>query len=290
MASKVGRNQWCPGGSGKKFKHCHGAKTDQMSLAMKLAAEWIIKRQEADGCWGGIQPPWVYSLLALHLLGYPMSHPVMARGIAGLERFLIVEGDLRRLEACQSPVWDTALAMVALRDAGVAPEHPSMARGADWLLRIREHTVFEAVRREVAVGQPVWESQRLLDQIDSQDQTSFVDEFLKDRAGQSLAHVFTLLSLVLPKTPLQIAYRGLHTDAPGLRGTALEYLEEVLPPDIRDHLWPFLGDARPRKQQGRSREAILDELIRSNESIMMNLEELRRHARAGRRPDVVTGA
>jgi squalene-hopene/tetraprenyl-beta-curcumene cyclase len=105
------------------------------SLSMKLASEWIIRRQESDGCWGGIQPPWVYSLLALHLLGYPMSHPVMARGLAGLERFLIVEGDLRRLEACQSPVWDTALAMLALRDAGVAPEHPAMTRGADWLLR-----------------------------------------------------------------------------------------------------------------------------------------------------------
>ena len=94
-----------------------------------------MRRQEADGCWGGIQPPWVYSLLALHLQGYPLDHPVLARGLAGLERFTIVEGDLRRLEACQSPVWDTALAMIALRDAGVAPEHPAMARGADWLLR-----------------------------------------------------------------------------------------------------------------------------------------------------------
>ena len=68
-----------------------------------------------------------------------------------------------------------------------------------------------------------------------------MDEFLKDRAGQSLAHVFTLLSLVLPTAPLQIAYRGLHTDDPKLRGTALEYLEGVLPQDIRQRLWPFLG-------------------------------------------------
>ena len=45
--------------------------------AMRRRAEWIIARQEADGCWGGIQPPWVYSLLALHLLGYPLDHPVM---------------------------------------------------------------------------------------------------------------------------------------------------------------------------------------------------------------------
>ena len=74
-------------------------------------------------------------MLALHLLGYPLDHPVLARGLAGLDRFLIVEGDLRRLEACQSPVWDTALAMVALRDAGVAPDHPAMARGAEWLIR-----------------------------------------------------------------------------------------------------------------------------------------------------------
>ena len=104
-------------------------------LAISAALEWIVRRQESDGCWGGIQPPWVYSLLALHLSGYAMDHPVMARGLAGLERFLIVEGDLRRLEACQSPVWDTALAMIALRDAGIAKEHAAMARGAHWLLR-----------------------------------------------------------------------------------------------------------------------------------------------------------
>ena len=47
------------------------------------AAEWIVARQEADGSWGGIQPPWVYSLLALHLLGYPLDHPVMAAGLDG---------------------------------------------------------------------------------------------------------------------------------------------------------------------------------------------------------------
>ena len=102
--------------------------------AMKLAAEWIIRRQEADGCWGGIQPPWVYSVMALHLLGYPLDHPVLKQGIEGLEGFAIVEGDLRRLEACQSPVWDTALAMVALRDAGLPVDHPALLHATDWML------------------------------------------------------------------------------------------------------------------------------------------------------------
>ena len=50
----------------------------------RRAAEWILARQEADGGWGGIQPPWVYSILALHLLGYPMEHPAMA---AAVERY-----------------------------------------------------------------------------------------------------------------------------------------------------------------------------------------------------------
>jgi hypothetical protein len=147
-------------------------------------------------------------------------------------------------------------------------------------IRIDKERVFDVVRREVAVGRPVWESHRLLDTIEA-DARSFVDEFLKDRAGQSLAHVFTLLSLVLPTAPLQIAYRGLHTDDPGLRGTALEYLEGVLPPDIRDRLWPFLSD-RPRKHSdSRARDEILADLLRSNESIMLNLEELRRRTGTG---------
>ena len=106
--------------------------------ALRRCAEWIIARQEQDGCWGGIQPPWVYSLIALHLLGYGLDHPVIKRGLAGLERFTITEdtpdGPVRRLEACQSPVWDTVLAVIALADAGLPPEHPALTRAAGWLL------------------------------------------------------------------------------------------------------------------------------------------------------------
>lgn len=102
--------------------------------ALVRATEWIVRRQEADGSWGGIQPPWVYSLLALHLMGYPLEHPVVARGLAGLDGFVVVEDGVRRLEACQSPVWDTALAVVALRDGGLAAGDDALVRAADWLL------------------------------------------------------------------------------------------------------------------------------------------------------------
>src|SRR5437763_488653 len=106
--------------------------------AIRRCAEWIIARQAADGCWGGIQPPWVYSLIALRLLGYGLDHPVMRRGLAGLDRFTITEdtpgGPVRRMEACQAPVWDTVLAMIALADAGLPADHPALVRAADWVL------------------------------------------------------------------------------------------------------------------------------------------------------------
>jgi squalene-hopene/tetraprenyl-beta-curcumene cyclase len=103
-------------------------------LALARAERWIIGRQEADGSWGGIQPPWVYSLIALHLRGYALEHPVMRRGLEGLESFTIEEPPVRRLEACQSPVWDTALALVALADSGLPGDQPAVVRAADWLL------------------------------------------------------------------------------------------------------------------------------------------------------------
>src|SRR6266540_1493060 len=70
--------------------------------ASRAAERWIVARQEADGSWGGIQPPWVYSLLALHLLGYRVDHPVMRAAVAGLDAFSVWndDGTVRRLEAC----------------------------------------------------------------------------------------------------------------------------------------------------------------------------------------------
>ncbi len=123
-------------------------------LAIGRAERWIVRRQEADGSWGGIQPPWVYSLMALSLNGYSLEHPVMRRGIEGIAGFMVEDRDGessrpttldvsldagrssmgRRLEACQSPVWDTALSVIALSDAGLASDHPALARAAEWLL------------------------------------------------------------------------------------------------------------------------------------------------------------
>ncbi|MFG2292666.1 squalene--hopene cyclase [Streptomyces sp. NPDC048603] len=103
--------------------------------AMRSAARWIIERQENDGCWGGIQPPAVYSVIALSLLGYDLEHPVMRAGLESLDRFAVWREDgARMIEACQSPVWDTCLAAIALADAGLPADHPALVAAADWML------------------------------------------------------------------------------------------------------------------------------------------------------------
>jgi hypothetical protein len=144
------------------------------------------------------------------------------------------------------------------------------------LIRIEKERVFGVVLREVTVGQKVWESHRLLDAPDARESASYVDEFVRARAGQSLAHVFTLLSLVLPREPIQVAFRGLHTEDLNLQGTALEYLEGVLPRAIRERLWPFLEDNRAPDRTRRSADEVRADLMQANQSIVLNLEQMKR--------------
>ena len=126
-------------------------------------------------------------------------------------------------------------------------------------IRVDRDRVLEVVLRELEAGRPpslaqntralarrgpVAESSGLRD---SSFNAMPLDEFVSDGAGQSLGHVFTLLSLVLPSQPLQIAFQSLHSENGRLRGTALEYLEGVLPAEIRDQVWPLLV---PRRHDG----------------------------------------
>jgi squalene-hopene/tetraprenyl-beta-curcumene cyclase len=104
--------------------------------ALRACEHWIVDHQEADGSWGGIQPPWVYSLIALKALGYGNDHPVMANGIAGLLGSFALETDTTwTVQPCLSPVWDTALAVTGMRECGVAPDDPSMRIAGEWILR-----------------------------------------------------------------------------------------------------------------------------------------------------------
>ena len=102
--------------------------------ALGYAERWLIDRQELDGSWGGIQPPWVWAIVALVCRGHGLESPYVRRGLDGWKRFLVEDGDRLRPEACQSPVWDTGLALVGLRAAEVPAEEPALQRAADWLV------------------------------------------------------------------------------------------------------------------------------------------------------------
>ncbi|MCL6453341.1 MAG: squalene--hopene cyclase [Alicyclobacillus sp.] len=102
--------------------------------AERRAIEWVLDHQERDGNWGGIQPPWFYSLLALKAAGLE-QHPAFEKGWAALETFGVETDDGRWwFHACISPTWDTGLSVLALRHAGLPADHPALVRAGEWLL------------------------------------------------------------------------------------------------------------------------------------------------------------
>jgi squalene-hopene/tetraprenyl-beta-curcumene cyclase len=102
--------------------------------AIRAAETWILDHQEESGDWGGIQPPMVYSILALHYLGHPLHHPAIVKGLKAIEDFCLEDAQGRRMQSCLSPIWDTALTALALLEAGLSPDHPALKQATSWLV------------------------------------------------------------------------------------------------------------------------------------------------------------
>jgi hypothetical protein len=127
--------------------------------------------------------------------------------------------------------------------------------------------VYAALTRELSVSKSIWRSRRILDKREGSEEYSYLDSLIKDRANQNLEHVFSLLALVLPREPLMAAFRGLHEEDRAFRSLALEYLETVLPRDLRDRLWVILDEedrAPARTVDPEEERALLESLLRSN--------------------------
>ncbi|MGB6334296.1 MAG: Npt1/Npt2 family nucleotide transporter [Thermoanaerobaculia bacterium] len=125
-----------------------------------------------------------------------------------------------------------------------------------------EEKVWEALRSEVGHERPVWEMQRLLDDSDT-EADELVQSRIGDRGGLSLEHAFRLLTLVLDPKPVRVAFQGILQDNDKLRSISLEFLEHVLPKDIRERLWPFIGDISDHQRQRSIRpvEKVVSELV-----------------------------
>lgn len=146
-------------------------------------------------------------------------------------------------------------------------------------LHVPEQAIFDVLDRELSVSQSIWDSHRLLDKRDTMampedpgDGFAYLDDVLRERANQSLEHVFSLLSVVRPRDPLRIAFRALHTDDRQLRGLALEYLESVLPTATRMKLWSVInvdGAAATKRPP----QEVLDRLMLSSATLQLKVAD-----------------
>jgi squalene-hopene/tetraprenyl-beta-curcumene cyclase len=100
--------------------------------AVARTAAWLQEHfTDSDGV-GAIFPPIIYTIISLHCLGYGQDSREMCWALKQLDDLAIENDNTLRMQPCFSPVWDTALTLIALADAGV--DEPALERGARWLV------------------------------------------------------------------------------------------------------------------------------------------------------------
>ena len=108
------------------------------AAALRGCGQWLIGWQRRSGLPPARRPAWPCSLVALHLLGYPLDHPALAAGLSWLTAATAQPrqppGSPRPTPVRQPPVLDTTLAIEALAESGVAPEDAALVNAGRWLL------------------------------------------------------------------------------------------------------------------------------------------------------------
>jgi squalene-hopene/tetraprenyl-beta-curcumene cyclase len=102
--------------------------------ALRKVEEWTLRHQEDEGDFAGIQPAMFNALLALHLLGYPKDHPACVKGMEAVDRFMLEKDGRLWMQACVSPLWDTAICANALLNSGLPSDHPALVRAGEWII------------------------------------------------------------------------------------------------------------------------------------------------------------
>jgi len=102
--------------------------------AIKAAHRWMLEHFENTDGLGAIFPPMIYTIVALHCLGYDPDSPAVLWAWRQLDDLRIEEGDRARMQPCLSPVWDTAIATIALSDCRQPDDESAVARAVAWLL------------------------------------------------------------------------------------------------------------------------------------------------------------
>ncbi|MGQ9503409.1 MAG: terpene cyclase/mutase family protein [Thermogutta sp.] len=104
--------------------------------ALRAAEAWILEHLQDSHGLAAIYPPMVWSLIALHALGYSQDSPIVREAWQRVEELLREDEDREtaRVQPCLSPVWDTALSLRAVMSAGLSPDDPRVQKAVAWLL------------------------------------------------------------------------------------------------------------------------------------------------------------
>ena len=101
--------------------------------AVERCRDWVLERTRYTDGLAAIYPPMMYTIMALDLLGYGQGHPDRDEAEQQFANLMVDDGERFYFQPCFSVVWDTAIAMQALAEAGTAPA-AALTRGADWLI------------------------------------------------------------------------------------------------------------------------------------------------------------
>ncbi|BDG02223.1 squalene--hopene cyclase [Anaeromyxobacter oryzae] len=101
--------------------------------ALRACEAWVLEHEEATGDWGGIFPPMLNGALALRLQGHALDSDPVRRALEAIEAFSISDAEGFRIEACQSPVWDSILALIGLVDSSADPADPRLVATRRWI-------------------------------------------------------------------------------------------------------------------------------------------------------------
>ncbi|BBK32604.1 squalene-hopene/tetraprenyl-beta-curcumene cyclase [Stella humosa] len=100
--------------------------------AMDAAVRFLTERLNGEDGLGAIFPAMANAVMALTALGRPPGDPDLVCARSALRRLVVEDGGEARCQPCLSPVWDTALSLLALE--GVAGTDGATRRGRAWLL------------------------------------------------------------------------------------------------------------------------------------------------------------
>src|SRR5262249_19832888 len=96
--------------------------------AVQVAERWIRERQEADGSWGGIQPPWIWGIIALAALGYGLDDPTLGKAVEGWQGFMVSDGERLRRAAGRAPAAARRRALPAAPGSGAGGAGAAVGR------------------------------------------------------------------------------------------------------------------------------------------------------------------